>query len=250
MFICIFRHTLSRFEDCPKSLNTIRSATAVLLFTRSASGEAAHKCFVEHGAGGANAAVAAQLIEQATEAAQQTGVDFLCVESSQQVGRSFGERLTAAVAYGFALGYEQLVVIGNDCPALGAKQLRQAVHALETADAVLGPAADGGVYLLGVNRNSFDAASWARLPWQTGRLGKALAGCLLRNGATVYTLGQLADIDTAQDLARVLLQLPEGRLRTRLRRLRAVPKLRVRRQLLGPTEALTGLLPQRAPPAH
>lgn len=222
----------------------------MLLFTRSASGEAAHKRFVEHATGAANAAVAAQLIEQATEAAQQAGADFLCVESGQQVGRTFGERLTAAVAYGFALGYEQLVVIGNDCPALGAKQLRQAVHALETTDAVLGPAADGGVYLLGVKRNSFDAAIWARLPWQTSLLGKALAGCLLQNGATVHTLDQLADIDTAHDLARVLLQLPEGRLRTQLRRLRAVPQLRALRQLQDPTGALARLLPQRAPPAH
>lgn len=222
----------------------------MLLFTRSASGEAAHKRFVEHGTGGANAAVAAQLIEQATAVAQQVGADFLCVESTQQVGRTFGERLTAAVAHGFSLGYAQLVVIGNDCPALGPKQLRQAVHALETADAVLGPAADGGVYLLGVKRKSFDATTWALLPWQTSRLGNALAGCLLRTGAQVYTLGQLADIDTAQDLARVLVQLPEGRLRTRLRRLRAIPQPQASRQLLCPTVAPARLLPQRAPPVH
>lgn len=222
----------------------------MLLFTRSASGEAAHKRFVAHGAIGANAAVAAQLIEQATTVAQQAGADFLCVKSSQQVGRTFGERLAAAVAHGFSLGYEQLVVIGNDCPALGPQQLRQAVQALETAEAVLGPATDGGIYLIAVKRESFDAATWALLPWQTSQLGKALAACIARTGATVHALGPLADIDTAHDLARVLGQLPEGWLRTRLRRLRATTQRRVPRQLLGPTGALARLLPQRGPPAH
>ncbi len=222
----------------------------MLLFTRSASGEAAHKRLVEHGAGGANAAVAAQLIAQATAVAQRAGADFLCVGSSQQVGRTFGERLTAAVTYGFSLGYERLVVIGNDCPALDAGQLRQAMHALATAGAVLGPAADGGVYLIGINRKFFSAAAWTQLPWQTSRLGNALAECLRQAGAAVRMLGQLADVDTAQDLARVLAQLPEGRLRTRLRHLRATPQRRVRRQLPRPTVAPTRRLPQRGPPVY
>ncbi|GAA3991429.1 DUF2064 domain-containing protein [Hymenobacter antarcticus] len=221
-----------------------------MLFTRSAGGEAVHKRFVPHGTLAANAAVAAQLIARATEVAQQAGADFLCVESAQQVGRTFGERLTAAITHSFGLGYEQLIVIGNDCPQLSPGRLRQALHLLASADAVLGPATDGGVYLLGIKRAFFDAQAWRGLPWQTGKLGPALARCLRAARARLHILRPLADVDTAQDLAGTIAQLPAGQLRTRLRRLRATPPVLAlgHPALRLATPALH--LPQRAPPSH
>ena len=172
----------------------------------------------------------------------------MCVESAQQVGRTFGERLTAAMAHTFGLGYEQLIVIGNDCPQLSSGRLRQAMQLLASADAVLGPATDGGVYLLGVKRAFFDAQAWRGLPWQTGKLGPALARCLQQASARLHSLRPLADVDTAQDLAGILGQLPAGQLRTRLRRLRATLRLPALRQPAERAAAPAAHLPQRAPP--
>ncbi|NVO86492.1 TIGR04282 family arsenosugar biosynthesis glycosyltransferase [Hymenobacter terrestris] len=222
-----------------------RSTTAVLLFTRLAGEEAAHKRFGSR----ADAAVAAQLIAHAAVTARQAGVDFLCFDSDQQVGSTFGQRLTSALSYGFGQGYERLVVIGNDCPQLTPARLRQAVVSLETTDAVLGPDPDGGVYLLGVSRAFFAADVWAALPWQTAALGAALTRCLHRAGATVRRLRPLAGINNAHQLARVLRQLPTAALRRRLGQLRRPARVASIALRLRPrVAAVAAPLPLRGPP--
>ncbi|MDO7873181.1 DUF2064 domain-containing protein [Hymenobacter sp. ASUV-10] len=226
------------------------ASVAILLFTRSAGEEAAHKQFVSHGARAANAAVAARLIAHATATAQAAGVDFLCVDSRQQRGATFGQRLSAALQQAFAQGYEHLLVMGNDCPQLTDGLLRRAVAALRRHGAVLGPATDGGVYLLGVSRALFEAGAWAALPWQTAQLGAALQGWLRQQGAVVALLPTLADIDNEQDLAQALRQ-PLARLLARqLHRLRTArrPAARPRRCRLA-RQLAVATCPHRGPPA-
>ena len=211
-----------RFKPIQSALPTPTpaSAVAVLLFTRSAGQDAAHKRFVSQGTRAGNAAVAAQFIGHATAVARRAGIDFIQVDSSRQTGPTFGERLSGAMQQAFASGYEQLLVIGNDCPQLDAARLRQALAVLARTGAVLGPATDGGVYLLGVARAHFDARAWAALPWQTATLGRTLARQLRASGATVQLLPPLADIDNEQDLAHALRQALPWALRRTLRRLR------------------------------
>lgn len=219
-----------------------RNSVAVLLFTRTAGEEARHKRFISHGAG--NAAVAAQLIQRAAATARQAGLDFLQTDSRSQRGATFGERLAQALTQAFCLGYEQLLVIGNDCPQLSPRLLRRATTELAATGAVLGPAADGGVYLLGISRASFDAASFAALPWQTANLGAALAGLLHRAG----TLPRLTDVDNERDLARVLRQPLTGRLRRVLRRLRTAAFGRLPRVALAGQLLHEAARPHRGPP--
>ncbi|NRT20300.1 hypothetical protein HNP98_003140 [Hymenobacter sp. 9A] len=233
----------------PTSLPT--STVALLLFTRSAGQEATHKRFRSHGLRTGNAAIAAQLIGHATAVARQVGVDFICVDSSRQTGNTFGERLSGALQQAFASGYAQLLVIGNDCPQLDAARLRRALAALARTGAVLGPATDGGVYLLGVARAHFEARAWAALPWQTATLGRALARQLRTSGAAVGWLPELADIDNEQDLAHALRQALPWALRRALRRLRrgpaaAAPKNPAPADRPGAAPAQ----PRRGPPAY
>jgi len=182
------------------------------------------KRFVSHGTPAHNASVAAQLINHTTKVARGAGVDFVCLDSSQQIGSSFGERLSGAMRQVFAQGYEQLLVIGNDCPQLDECLLQRAVAALRKTGAVLGPATDGGVYLLGVSRLVFERANWTVLPWQTNRLGAALLHQLRLQHTTVQLLPPLTDVDNEQDLAQVLRQSLKPALRRTLRRLRARPR--------------------------
>ena len=150
----------------------------------------------------------------------------------------------------FASGYEQLLVIGNDCPQLDAARLRQAIVALTRADAVLGPATDGGVYLLGVARAHFEARTWATLPWQTATLGAALARQLRAGGAAIERLAPLADIDNEQDLARALRQTLPWALRRTLRRLRRGPAAVPAAPASAAGPGAAPAQPLRGPPAY
>ena len=228
---------------------------AILLFTRSAGGEAAHKRLVSHGGRAANAAVAARLIDHATATAHRAGVDFVCVDSARQTGATFGERLTGAVRATFALGYEHLLVIGNDCPQLTAAALRRAVAAVQATGAVLGPATDGGVYLLGWSRALFElfaGGAGRALPWQTRHLGAALRRQLRQLGAAVQLLPTLADVDDEAGLARALRQPLARPLRRGLHRLRTAGRrgLRAARLLVSPRRGCLAAYPRRGPPAR
>jgi rSAM/selenodomain-associated transferase 1 len=69
-----------------------------------------------------------------------------------QVGDDLGERLIHATGGAFSRGSGTVVVIGGDCPGLDETCLRDACCALESAEVVLGPAVDGGYYLIGLRR--------------------------------------------------------------------------------------------------
>ena len=76
-----------------------------------------------------------------------------------QEGKSFGERLCHSIQQVFALGYERVLVLGNDCPQLDVQLLSRARERFKNATIILGPDQKGGVYLLGVTRESFQVLS-------------------------------------------------------------------------------------------
>ena len=115
-----------------------------------------------------------------------------------QEGRGLGERMARACAHAFARGARRVVLVGTDCPALDAACLERAFMILEDHDLVLGPAHDGGYYLIGQTRSN--AFLFRALPW--GEAG-VLAATLERAAAArlrVGLLDPLHDIDTADDL--------------------------------------------------
>ena len=75
-----------------------------------------------------------------------------------QGGGGLGCRMQRQLRQGFARGREQLVLIGSDLPGLEARDLEQAFQALERQPLVLGPATDGGYWLIGLNRAGFRRA--------------------------------------------------------------------------------------------
>jgi glycosyltransferase A (GT-A) superfamily protein (DUF2064 family) len=227
-----------------------RSLVAVLLFTRSAGEEAAHKRFVSHATRSGNTAVAAQLIHRAEVTASRAGVDFVRVDSARQTGTTFGERLTNAMRCVFNQGYEHLLVMGNDCPQLTEHLLRQATAAVQRNGAVVGPAADGGVYLLGMSRAVFESQDWAQLPWQTAQLGAALLRQLRQQHTTASLLPVLADIDDEQGFAAALRRPLARPLLRRLRRLRAPQLMALPADVTAADQRIgVAARPHRGPPA-
>ncbi|WP_282017327.1 TIGR04282 family arsenosugar biosynthesis glycosyltransferase [Salegentibacter mishustinae] len=69
-----------------------------------------------------------------------------------QQGESLGERMKNAFQEGFKNGYQNIIIIGSDLYDLQREDLEKAFQLLREKDAVIGPATDGGYYLLGMNQ--------------------------------------------------------------------------------------------------
>jgi uncharacterized protein len=93
-----------------------------------------------------------------------------------------------------------VVIIGADAPGMRARHLRQALHLLNGADAVFGPADDGGYWLIGLARRKFAPDLFNGVRWSTKH---ALADTLasLPSDFRIQHLETLRDIDEASDLA-------------------------------------------------
>jgi rSAM/selenodomain-associated transferase 1 len=117
-----------------------------------------------------------------------------------QRGAELGARMENAFRKCFAMGYREVVVIGTDTPWMRAERVRQAFAALRTSDVVIGPAEDGGYYLLAMRE--MVPGIFRGIPWSTERvLGltlKKIVALKLRK----RLLRRDFDLDRPGDLAR------------------------------------------------
>ncbi len=121
-----------------------------------------------------------------------------------------GDRLAACFTSLFANGCQRVVVIGADTPHLPADFILEAFEALETgAEAVIGPSADQGYYLLGLAR--LPEHFFTGIEWGTDRVLAATERRLEEFGLPTHRLSPLTDIDTARDLEMLRADLDEGR---------------------------------------
>jgi len=119
------------------------------------------------------------------------------------VGADFAERLTNAFQCIFDKGYEHVIAIGSDCPALHASLIQKAFQAVSLHGAVLGPSKDGGVYLLGLSKHHFENIDFKSIDWKTGHVYHQLESVLPLAGGQ-FLLPVLSDIDNAKDLAEAI----------------------------------------------
>ncbi|MFC1600806.1 TIGR04283 family arsenosugar biosynthesis glycosyltransferase [Candidatus Sumerlaeota bacterium] len=131
-------------------------------------------------------------------AADQLPTAWPELELRAQGEGDLGQRMLAAFREAFAAGAERVVIIGSDCPALRPSHVAAAFDALERADLALGPATDGGYYLIGLQEAH--PRLFEDVPWG---LDEALARTLKHAcelGLTVKLLEDLDDIDRPEDL--------------------------------------------------
>ena len=114
-----------------------------------------------------------------------------------QRGENLGERINSVDRELRRQGVSRLIFLGTDCPGLDSTYLGQAAGSLEWADAVVGPAGDGGVVLMGARRPWPDLKG---LSWSTVSLCAELRGLCREAGWTVATLDAREDVDTLRDL--------------------------------------------------
>lgn len=132
---------------------------------------------------------------------EQTRLDIVTVGTDDQYGASFGQRLSNAISDTFLLGYESLIVVGDDCPQLSKKLILQAAQDLSTHQLVLGPAQDGGVYMIGLHRAAFDPAAFKAMRWESHVLLSDLMRYCRDLDLNNIQYEVLKDIDKASDLA-------------------------------------------------
>ena len=118
---------------------------------------------------------------------------------AQPAADQLGTRMAHAFNEAFVGGAARVVIIGTDCPGLSAELLRQAFVLLGTHDVVLGPADDGGYYLLGLCAPQ--PALFANKDWSTATVLPATLADAARLGLRVAQLPQLHDVDSGRDLA-------------------------------------------------
>lgn len=109
-----------------------------------------------------------------------------------------GARMHRAIADAYARGARRIVVIGTDCPSIDRVLLEDALAALRTRDCVIGPAADGGYYLIGLRRPAAQVFEGVR--WGTDRVLAETLRRLRDAGMSVHLLPQRSDVDEPSDL--------------------------------------------------
>lgn len=117
-------------------------------------------------------------------------------EKFQQQGADLGDRMYHAFAKAFQDNYSKVLIVGSDLYDLRPKHIEEAFTALDSNDVVIGPAQDGGYYLLGM-RNLIKDVFYQK-EWGGDTVFEATLGDL--KACSVYQLETLNDIDHAEDL--------------------------------------------------
>ena len=114
----------------------------------------------------------------------------------QQEGEDLGERMQHAFEKAFAAGHKKVIIVGSDLYDLKSEHIKEAFKSLDNKDTVIGPAQDGGYYLLGMK--SMIPQVFTNKDWGTETVYDATVEDLKTH--SLYTLETLNDIDYASDL--------------------------------------------------
>lgn len=130
------------------------------------------------------------------------------MQLSQQVEGDLGARMVAAFDAEFGRRAGSVVIVGADTPHLPPERIGRAFRELDSHDVVLGPALDGGYYLIGLR--ALAAALFVDVPWSTDRV---LEVTVQRARSARLRMAQLEptyDVDAALDLERLAREIAAG----------------------------------------
>ncbi|WP_051621390.1 DUF2064 domain-containing protein [Leeuwenhoekiella sp. MAR_2009_132] len=144
------------------------------------------------------------LNKHAVKTLKKTGLPYFIYSEEKQIGSNFGERFTYAIQEIYALGFENIITIGNDSPHLTANHILEASQHLKENPIVLGPSADGGFYLMGLKKSRFNPDSFLKLPWQTEALTSSILRLVHAKKIEAILLDTLQDLDSVADIETLL----------------------------------------------
>ena len=118
-----------------------------------------------------------------------------------QTGSDVGERMDKAIRYLLENGAKKAVITGADIPDLTSKIIIQAFEILDHADVVVGPAHDGGYYLIGMKSPMSEL--FRNIPWSTRDVFSETVRTLNSSKKSFAVLPVLSDLDTIEDLGHI-----------------------------------------------
>ena len=172
--------------------------TAVVIFSRSERQESASKRFLNNTAEEENRKITSHLIGHTLHQVCASAFPYILFNEENQRGENFGEKLSNAIHDTFLQGFENVIVIGNDCPRLNSGHIKQAAKSLQEKINVIGETKKGGVYLIAVSYSTFNRKSFAEIHWQSVDTSKQLLK--LEGFDFSNSLPVLDDINSYEDL--------------------------------------------------
>ncbi|MCI5122139.1 MAG: glycosyltransferase [Candidatus Electrothrix sp. AUS4] len=123
----------------------------------------------------------------------------------KQQGKDLGERMLHAFEQAWAQGTKKVLLIGSDCPGINPAIIESGLEQLELHDLILGPAADGGYYLIGLparlkDRKQDYTALFQNITWGTEQVLQQTLKQAKGSNLSCALLPQLHDIDRPEDL--------------------------------------------------
>ncbi len=115
-----------------------------------------------------------------------------------------GDRIRSAFGDAFSAGKRKAIVIGSDCPRLTSAHLRDALRRLDGVDVVIGPATDGGYYLIALRKETAKRSVpclFSNVPWGTADVLDATIELAEKHGLSYVLLEPLPDVDRPEDVA-------------------------------------------------
>jgi rSAM/selenodomain-associated transferase 1 len=117
-----------------------------------------------------------------------------------QAGKDLGERMKNAFIHTFSQGYSEVLLIGSDIPDLPGPLIEEAFEGLKNNEVVIGPAFDGGYYLIGFRKNTFLPGIFQGMHWGTDTVFAKTMEIFKRNRCRVHALTKWRDVDRLDDL--------------------------------------------------
>ena len=135
-------------------------------------------------------------------------LDYYRIPKTTQCDGDLGVRMNDAFTRAFAQQYEQVMIIGSDCYELTSDLIDEAFTHLNDNDFVIGPAKDGGYYLLGMTR--LHDPLFEGKAWSTEDVFLDTILDMKENGGRYHILPTLSDVDREEDLPEDLLEVIKG----------------------------------------
>lgn len=115
-----------------------------------------------------------------------------------QRGESLGDRMCNAFNHIANLNYTNLVLIGSDIPDISFTHISDAFQSLADADCIIGPASDGGYYLIATKK--CHPGLFRNIEWSTDKVLDQTLIQAEKSGLSVKLINPLNDVDTFEDL--------------------------------------------------
>lgn len=171
--------------------------TCILFFSRTSQAEASSKSFGSYLSKKQNKVVANRLIENGLAVIRSCNLPYVHYDENYQKEGSFGEKLASAVEFVIARGFENIILLGNDCPGIRKQDILKTKLMLEQGKDVVAPTKNGGVYLLGIRAVDFNAVEFAKLRWQSGECYNSIVDTC--QSQSLFLLQEKQDLNNLYD---------------------------------------------------